>query len=119
LRQQRLAGVRWNCQHYLAHIPLYVERGLYFQSFSRLWAAFQMFLQALFISRRTYPIAYDKWIREQVVDILGLPELYAHLPHLFEIGHFESAELVEKANSLQRLLDAWIPEPHGSGSGRP
>lgn len=29
-------------------------------------------MQALFIARRTYPIAYDKWIREQVVDILGL-----------------------------------------------
>lgn len=110
LRHRRLAGVRWNCQHYLEHIPLYVERGLYFQSLARLWAAFQMFLQALFISRRTYPIAYDKWIHEQVVDILGLPELYAQLPHLFEITHLESDELVAKAAALQHLLDTYVPD---------
>ncbi len=81
---------------------------LYFQAFARLWGAFQMFLQALFIARRTYPIAYDKWIHEQVVEILGLPELYERLPHLFEIGRFESAELVDKAQDLQRLLDAYV-----------
>lgn len=108
LRQQRLAEVRWCCRHYLEHIPLYVERGLYFQSFARLYGAFRMFLQALFISRRTYPIAYDKWIHEQVVEILGLPELYARLPHLFEIGHFESAELVGKAEDLQSLLETYV-----------
>jgi hypothetical protein len=108
LRQERLAEVRWCCQHYLEHIPPYIERGLYFQSFARLWAAFQMFLQALFITRRTYPISYDKWIHEQVVEILGLPELYAQLPHLFEIEHFESAALVGKAQDLQRLLDTYV-----------
>ncbi len=107
-RQERLAAVRWCCQHALEHIPPYVERGLYFQAFARLWGAFQMFLQALFIARRTYPIAYDKWIHEQVVEILGLPELYERLPHLFEIGRFESAELVDKAQDLQRLLDAYV-----------
>lgn len=109
LRLRRLAGVRSNCQHYLEHIPPYVGRGLYFQSFARLWGAFQMFLQALFISRRTYPIAYDKWIQEQVVDILGLPDLYEQLPHLFELQHFESAEIVGKAADLQRLLDTYVP----------
>lgn len=109
LRQRRLAEVRWCCQHYLDHIPPYIERGLYFQSLGRLWAAFQMFLQALFISRRTYPIAYDKWIHEQVVEILGLPELYAGLPHLFEITRFESDELAGKARDLQRLLDTYVP----------
>ena len=108
LRQVRLAEVRWCCQHYLEHIPPYVERGLSFQSFARLWGAFQMFLQALFISRRTYPIAYDKWIHEQVVEILGLPELYTQLPPLFEIGRFESDELVGKARAMQRLLDTYV-----------
>ena len=110
LRRERLAAVRWCCQHYLAHIPPYVERGLYFQSFARLWAAFQMFLQALFIAHRTYPIAYDKWIHEQIVEILGLPELYEHLPPLFEIGRFESTDLVGKAQDLQRLLDTFLEE---------
>lgn len=114
LRQARLAHVRRFCRNELAHIPLYVERGLYFQSFARLWGAFRMFLQALFIARRTYPIAYDKWIHEQVAEILGLPELYVQLPHLFEIGRFESDELVGKARDLQRLLDAYVPVANGS-----
>ena len=110
LRRERLAGVRWYCRHNLEHIPLYVARELYFQSFDRLYNAFQAFLQGLFIARRTYPIAYNKWIHEQVVDILGLPELYERLPHLFEIRRFESAELVDKVQELQSLLAVYLPE---------
>jgi len=110
LRRQRLAEVRWCCRDYLEHIPLYVDRGLFFQAFARLWGAFRMFLQALFIARRTYPIAYDKWIHEQVVEILGLPDLYERLPRLFEIGRFESDEVVGKAKDLERLLDAYARE---------
>ena len=109
LRQQRLAAVRWFCLNNLHHIPLYVERGLYFQSFDRLYNAYQEFLQALFIARRTYPIAYNKWIREQVVEILGLPELYEQLPRLFEIRDFESRELVEKGLEVERLLEEYAP----------
>ncbi len=109
LRAVRLAEVRKFCINNLDHIPLYVARGLYFQSFDRLWKAFQEFLQALFIARRTYPIAYDKWVREQVEGILGLPELYRQLPHLFEIQRFESDELAEKAAALRRLLDQYAP----------
>lgn len=108
VRQERLAAVARCCRHHLAHIPPYVGRGLSFQAFARLWRAFQLFLQALFIAHRTYPIAYDKWIREQVVELLGLPDLYAQLPPLFEIGHFEGPDLVDKAHDLQRLLDAYV-----------
>jgi hypothetical protein len=109
LGRKRLSEVRRQCEEYLAFIPSYVERELYFQAFSRLWRAFQLFLQALFLSRRTYPIAYDKWIHEQVVDILGLPDLYAQLPGLFELGRFESDEVVAKGALLQRLLDEYVP----------
>ena len=107
LRRRRLAEARRYCLNNLHHIPLYVERGLYFQSLGRLWHAFQEFIQALFIARRTYPIAYDKWIREQVVDILGLPELYPQLTRLFEIGLLESHELAGKAKDLGELLDQY------------
>lgn len=110
LRRERLAALQWCCHHALAHIPPYVERGLYFQAFARLWGAFQMFLQALFIAHRTYPIAYDKWIHEQIVEILGLPDLYEQLPPLFEIGRLESADVVDKARDLQRLLDIYVEE---------
>ena len=110
LRRERLAMVRWYCLNNLGHIPLYVERGLYFQAFDRLYNAFQEFLQALFIARRTYPIAYNKWIREQIVDILGLPELYAQLPRLLEIKQFESQEIAHKAAILEQLLDEYAPD---------
>ena len=102
--------VRGYCLNNLHHIPLYIERGLYFQSFDRLYNAYQEFLQALFISRRTYPIAYNKWIREQIEEILGLPELYAQLSHLFEIKRFESAELADKALEVEQLLEKYALE---------
>jgi predicted nucleotidyltransferase len=111
LRQQRLDRVRWFCLNNLRHIPLYVERGLYFQSFDRLYDAYREFLQALFIARRTYPIAYNKWIREEVEEILGLPELYQQLSHLFEIKHFESYEIAEKAEEVEELLEKYAPSP--------
>jgi predicted nucleotidyltransferase len=108
LRQERLAMVRRYCLNNLDHIPLFVERGLYFQAFQRLYHAFGEFLQALFISRRTYPIAYDKWIREQIEEILELPELYPHLPNLFEIQHFESQEIARKARELEQLFGRYV-----------
>jgi predicted nucleotidyltransferase len=109
LRQKRLDRVRWYCLNNLHHIPLYIERGLYFQSFDRLYNSYREFLQALFIARRTYPIAYNKWIREQVVEILGLPELYQQLTHLFEIQRFESSEIVDKAKKVKELLEEYAP----------
>jgi hypothetical protein len=111
LRRHRLERVRWYCLNNLHHIPLYSERGLYFQAFDRLYNAYQEFLQALFMARRTYPIAYNKWIREQVEEILGLPELYAQLTHLFEITHFESNEISEKAEEVEDLLEQYAPAP--------
>jgi predicted nucleotidyltransferase len=111
LRRHRLERVRWYCLNNLHHIPLYIERRLYFQSFDRLYNAYREFLQALFISRRTYPIAYDKWIQEQIVEILGLPALYEQLTHLFEIKHFESREIADKAIEVEELLEKYAPAP--------
>lgn len=111
LRHRRLERVQWFCLNNLHHIPLYVERGLYFQAFDRLYNAYQEFLQALFIARRTYPIAYNKWIHEQIVEILGLPELYEQLTDLFEIRQFESREIVEKGKEVGQLLEKYAPFP--------
>ena len=104
LRRQRLVMVRHACSEDLEHIPWFVGRELYFAAFDRLYNAFQEFLQALFISRRTYPIAYNKWIREQVEEILGEPELYKQLPPILQISHLEGSELVQKACVLQSLF---------------
>jgi predicted nucleotidyltransferase len=111
LCQHRLERVRWFCLNNLHHIPLYIERGLYFQSFDRLYNAYREFLQALFIARRTYPIAYNKWIHEQIVEILRLPELYEQLIHLFEIKQFESHEIADKAKEVEQLLEKYTSFP--------
>jgi len=111
LRKQRLIMVREYCLNNLHHIPFYLERGLYFQSFDRLYNAYREFLQVLFIAHRVYPIAYNKWIREQVEEILGLPELYNQLTHILEIGKFESNEIADKAKEVEELLERYAPAP--------
>ena len=107
LRAERLEMVRRYGLNNLEHVPLYVERELYFQSFQRLYDAFQEFLQALFIAKRAYPIAYNKWIREQLREILEMPELYGELVRILEIEHFESRILAERAESLRNLYDRY------------
>jgi len=107
LRLSRLAMVREACARDLEAIPFYLGRGLYFQAFDRLYKAFREFLQALFIARRTYPLCYNKWIQEQVIEWLSLPELYKELPPILSVRKIESAEVVEKADALRALLDRW------------
>jgi predicted nucleotidyltransferase len=114
LRSQRLATVADACRYDLDHVPFFVGRGLYFHAFDRLYKAFQEFLQALFIARRVYPIAYNKWIHEQVAVRLGLPELYAQLPQILEIPRLESDATVGKARLLHELLDRWGTPRAGS-----
>jgi predicted nucleotidyltransferase len=107
-RVQRLEMVLRYLRNNLAHIPLYVPRALYFQSFNRLYHALGEFLQALFISRGVYPISYDKWIKEQVVEILGEAALYPRLVSLLEIKQLESDELIHKAEELGGMVGEYI-----------
>jgi hypothetical protein len=109
LRRERLSAARWFVlDNNLARIPWFVERGLHFQAFDRFYRAFQGFLLASHVSRRIYPIAYNKWIREQVAENLGLPELYERLPRLFELERFESEALVRKAEDMRGLVDEYV-----------
>jgi predicted nucleotidyltransferase len=107
LRRQRFAMVRDACFYDLDHIPFYIGRGLYFQAFDRLYKALQEFLQALFIARRIYPVAYNKWIREQIAGWLELPGLYRELTSLLQIGRLESDELIGKGDHLRKLMQQW------------
>jgi len=109
LRRERIEASRsFIVENNLARIPWFVGRELYFQAFDRFYRAFQGFLLGLHVARRMYPIAYNKWIREQVAVNLGLPQLYAQLPRLFEFGRFESRILEAKAEELQRLTDEYV-----------
>ena len=114
LRLSRLAMVREACARDLEAIPFFLGRGLYFQAFDRLYKAFQEFLQAVFVARRTYPLAYNKWIREQVTEWLSLPDLYQELPQILSVRSIESDEIGQKAHVLGVLLDRWASlSPHG------
>jgi len=97
------------CVNDIGHVPVMVARNEPFHAFHRLYLAFQEFLQCLFIARRTYPVAYDKWIREQVEELLGLPELYAELPPLLGIAGLDTATIARNADRLHSLLDTWAP----------
>jgi hypothetical protein len=39
-----------------------------------------------------------------------MPELYQQLPRLFEIKHFESQEIFQKAKDIEFLLDKYIAD---------
>ncbi len=108
LRLKRLEEVLMYCRNNLDHILSFVNRHLYFQAFNRLYDAYFEFLQALFISRKTYPIAYDKWIKVQMEEVLSFPELYPHLVDLLQISSFESLEIARKAEKLTHLVEKYV-----------
>lgn len=108
LRQTRLAATLKYCHNNINHIAPYVARGLYFQAFRRLYDATREFLQALFIAKRVYPIAYDKWVKKQLVEILGLPDLYKRFVALYEVQHLESEELAVKGEQLREYIEEYI-----------
>lgn len=107
LRDERLTMVRDACLYDLEHVPFFVERSLHFQAFDRLYKAFREFLQLLFIKQKQYPIAYNKWIYEQVAVGLGLDELHVQLLTILSIDNFESTALIKKANELHHLVISW------------
>ncbi|HXS57721.1 MAG TPA: nucleotidyltransferase domain-containing protein [Hanamia sp.] len=104
LRLKRLTMTGNACIYDLEHIPVFIQRELYFQAFDILYKAFQEYLQALFIANKIYPIAYNKWIKEQVVKWLNKPDLYPKLLPVLSVINIESNEINEKAKVLQGLL---------------
>jgi hypothetical protein len=109
LRAERLDAARMYCVNDLDHVPLMLARDEPFHAFQRLYMAFRELLQAVHVSRRVYPIAYDKWIREQVEEILGLPELYRELPSLVGVRDLDGPTIGRNAERLRALLERWAP----------
>jgi len=101
---QRLTSARNACNYDLDHIPFFTKRALYFQAFHILYKAFQEYLQVLFIANKTYPIAYNKWISEQVIKWLNKPTLYPKLSPILSVSNIEINEINEKAKLLRELL---------------
>jgi len=107
LQGQRLQMAKEACMNDLDHIPFLVKRTLYFHAFDKLYKACQEFLQALFISHAIYPIAYNKWIKEQVDKILHLPALYKKLSQVISVSNIESDEVKRKGGMLRSLLEEY------------
>ena len=105
LRLQRFEMTRNACLYDLDHIPFFIKRKLYFQAFDILLKAFQEYLQTLFIANKTYPIAYNKWIRKQVVEWLNMPDLYPRLSPILSVTNIESNEINDKVKMLTELLN--------------
>jgi predicted nucleotidyltransferase len=114
LRLQRFEMTKEACIYDLNHIPFFIDRELYFQAFDILCKAFQEYLQTLFIANRTYPIAYNKWIKEQIVKWLNKPELYPKLSPILSVRNIESKEINDKAEMLRELLDNLTTETNAS-----
>lgn len=104
LQQQRLKASIKACEYNLGHIPVFVKRELYFQAFDILCKAFQEYLRTLFIAKKIYPIAYNKWIKEQIVKWLNMPDLYPKLSPILSVSNIESSESNDKAIMLRELL---------------
>ena len=105
LRLQRVTMIRNACDYDLTHIPFFIKRGLHFQAFDILIKAFQEYLQALFIVHKTYPIAYNKWIKYQVLNLLDRPDLYPNLSPILSVNNIESDEINDRVKMLRELLN--------------
>jgi predicted nucleotidyltransferase len=108
LRMKRIRMVHDACAHDIERVPYYFKRDLPFHSFDILYKAYQEFLQGVFLCRQTYPIAYNKWIHEQIVEWLELPDLYEDLPKVLSIRDIESEDVLESAKLLSTLLERWV-----------
>ena len=99
--------VRNACLYDLEHVPFFVERTLYFHAFDRLYKAFRQFLQLLFIKHQQYPIAYNKWIYDQVAGRLGLDDLYLQLLSILAFNNLDDDTMNEKAQALRQLINLY------------
>lgn len=110
LRAARLRMARDAVALDIERVRSYARRDIPFYAFDRLYHGAQELLQAVFIARRVYPLAYNKWIHEQVVGWLGLPELYDELAGLIALGRMERGALLDRADRLAIMLDRYAPD---------
>ena len=104
LRNARLSMARDACLHDLEFVPFYTGRDLFLQAFDRLYKAFREYLQALFIGHRTYPIAYNKWLEEQL-GLIGKRDLLNPLLSLLSIADLRGEDVNNKAKALGELVN--------------
>jgi hypothetical protein len=102
LRNTRLSMMQTACLYDLDLVPFYIGRGLFLQAFDRLYKAFGEYLQALFTANRTYPIAYNKWLAEQL-EMIDRSDLYEPLLTVLSVSELKTGGLSDNANLLREL----------------
>ena len=107
-RLHRLEMVVKGCNYHIDHAVISVHRGLNFHAFDLLYRAMQEFLQALFISRKVYPLAYNKWIRYQIEDILGMMAVYVELERWLAFLAMDTNAVVHRAEELKAMLQKYV-----------
>lgn len=105
LQQSRCAMANQACLYDLEHVSFYAERGLLFQAFDRLYKAHQEFLQMLFIHQKAYPLAYNKWIAQQLKEVLNKPDLANQLRPVLAISQLSPSHLSAAADALLNLIE--------------
>jgi hypothetical protein len=114
LRIARVRMVRKACICHIEHLKLLHKRSLFFHAFDQLYKAYQELLEGVFISRQTYPVAYNKWIHEQIVEWLELPDLYDDLLKVLTIADLEGNDILIKADLVFELLEHWVKPPQNA-----
>lgn len=104
VREAKLMAVEGDFWHNIRTVREMADRGLLFHGVERTYFAFKYLLQTLFLRQGKYPIDYMKHVREQVVEILGLPELLPELEKAFDFGTLSPEGLRSRADHLADLF---------------
>jgi predicted nucleotidyltransferase len=86
VREAKRLAVEGDFWHNIRAVREMADRGLLFHGVERVIYAFRYLIQGLFLAQGKYPIDYMKHLEEQVVDILGRPELLPELAKCFDFG---------------------------------
>jgi len=104
LREIRLKGTAEEFEYKIWKTRWLAERGEYLAALDALLEAHRIFLQHLFIKQRKYPIDYVKWLREQCIRILAMPELYQDITSIAGGIKLTKNGIFEKSNLLETLF---------------
>lgn len=104
LREIRLKRTAQEFDYKMWKTRWLAERKEYFAALDALLEAQRIFIQHLFIKERKYPIDYVKWLREQCLQILAMPELYQELIRIADRIELTKNGIFEKSHLLEKLF---------------
>jgi len=104
LRRARLDGTAKEFRYKVWKTRWLARRGEFYAALDALLEAKRIFLQHLFIKERKYPIDFDKWLKEQCVQILNKPALYEEILTLINKIELTENGIKEKTDLIEKLF---------------